>query len=184
MEFVLPIFAVAAVVWAFVYARNGSLLVGGTIFFAVGYVLNHNVWTLSLGPISLTLGRVVLASLVVLMAWRWYRGEIKLRPLTGCDWLVALFTGYLTLRCFTTVEPAGIASSVSPTWRLIASFWMPAALFIIARNAELTERTWKAMLLGLTLLGTYLALTGIAEVHHQWWAVFPRFISDLSLIHI
>ena len=181
MEFLLPIFAIAAVVWALVYARNGSLLVGGTIFVAVGYVLNHNLWTLSLGPISLTLGRVCLSGLVLLFVWRWWRGKIKLRPITGSDWLVAIFTAYLTLRCFFTAEPVGIASSVSPTWRLIASFWMPAALYTIARNAELNVRTWKAMLWGLTALGTYLALTGIAEVHHQWWAVFPRFIADPTL---
>lgn len=181
MTLLLPIFAVAALVWAFVYARHGSLLLGATVFVAVAYVLNHNVWHMSFGPVSLTLGRVLLAGLVCLFVWRWWNGEIASRPLTGCDWLVVLFVGYLTIRCALTPEATGEASTVSPTWRLIASFWMPAALYFVVRHAEFSERTWKAMLACLTTLGVYLALTGIAEVNDQWWAVYPRFIGDSTL---
>ena len=181
MTFVLLIFAIAALAWTLVYARNGSLLVGGVIFVAVAYVFNHNFLHLSFGPVSLTLGRLLLSGLVVLFLWRWWRGEIEPRPLTGSDWLVALFVGYLTLRYAFTPAATGMASSVSPTWRLIASFWMPAALFLVVRNAKLSERTWKAMLLCLVGLGSYLALTGLAEVNQQWWAVFPRFIADPTL---
>lgn len=181
MSVLLPLFAIVALVWAFVYARYGALLVGGAVFVAVGYVLNHNVWSMSIGPLSLTCGRALLAGLILLFAWRWWRGEVKLRPLTGCDWIVALFIGYLTVRCAFTPKATGIASSVSPTWRLIASFWMPGALYFVMRNAELKEKIWKALLLCLTGLGLYLAATGLAEVTQQWWAVFPKFISDPKL---
>lgn len=181
MIFLLAIFALVALVWGFVYARHGSLLVGGAIFVSVGYVLNHHVWHMSLGPVSLTLGRVLLAGLVVLFAWRWKQGQVERRPLTGSDWLVALFVGYLTIRCALTPEATGEASSVPPIWRLIASFWMPAALYWVVRNANFGERAWKAMLACLVGLGVYLAATGLAEVSGQWWAVFPRFIADPTL---
>ena len=179
MTFLLTIFAIAALVWALIYARHGSLLVGGTIFVAVAYVFNHNFLHVSLGPVSLTVGRVLLAGLVALVAWRWWHGEVEQRPITGCDWLVALFVGYLTVRyAFTSPAPIGIQASVPPTWRLIANFWMPAALYAVVRQAKYSERTWKMMLLGLVMLGTYLSLTGLAEVSQQWWAVFPHFIAD------
>ncbi len=181
MTFVLLIFAVAALVWTLVYVRRGSLLVGGGLFVAVGYVLNHNLWHMGFGPVSLTLGRLLLVGLCVLFAWRWWQGGIDRRPLTGSDWMLALFVGYLTVRYALTPEATGVASSVSPTWRLIASFWMPAALYWVVRHAEFTERHWKGLLVCLTGLGTYLALTGLAEVSGQWWAVFPRFISDPAL---
>jgi len=181
MTLILPIFAVAALVWALVYARHGSLLVGGAIFVAVAYVLNHHVLHMSVGPVSLTLGRMLLGGLIVLFLWRFSQGEVQRRPLTGSDWLVALFVGYLTIRyAFTPAAPSN-ASGVAPTWRLIASFWMPAALYWVVRSAKLNERTWKAMLACLTGLGVYLAFTGLAEVSEQWWAVFPRFISDPTL---
>ena len=181
MNLILPIFAVAVLVWALVYARYGSLLVGGAIFVAVGYVLNHNVFHMSVGPVSLTLGRLLLVGLVGLFLWRWRLGMIERRPLTGCDWLVALFVGYITVRYAFTPASAGVATSVSPTWRLIASFWMPAALYGVVRNAKINEQTWKGMLACLAGLGVYLAFTGLAEVSEQWWAVFPRFIADPTL---
>ena len=49
------------------------------------------------------------------------------------------------------------------------------------RYAELTKRSWKLLLVCLSAFGLYLALTSVAEVHGQWWAVFPRFISDPTL---
>lgn len=182
MTFLLPLFAIAALVWALVYARHGSLLVGGALFVAVGYVLNHYFWHSGFGPITMTLGRMILGGLILLFLWRWWRGEIESRPLTGCDWLVALFVGYLTVRyAFTPAAASGEASEVAPTWRLIASFWMPAALYGVIRHAKINERTWMGMLACLTGLGVYLSVTGLAEVSEQWWAVFPRFIADPTL---
>jgi len=179
--FLLSLLAIATFLWVRGDVQRGSLWVGGTIFVGIAYVCNHNLWHMNMGPVSLTWGRLLLVGLVLLYLWRWRRGELERRPLTGCDWLVALFVGYLTLRYACTPSPTGVASSVSPTWRLIASFWMPAALYWVVRSASFTEQSWKAMLLCLTGLGTYLALTGLAEVSGQWWAVFPRFIADPTL---
>lgn len=181
MTMLLAIFAIAALVWAMVYARHGSLLISGAIFVVVGYVLNHNLWSIGVGPISLTLGRICLTGIVALYGYRWWRGEIQTRPLTGTDWLAFLFVGYLTARYVFTDKPMGEASSVSPTWRLIASFWMPLALYWVVRSANFSQRTWKGMLACLVGLGVYLAATGLAEVSGQWWAVFPRFIADPTL---
>ncbi len=58
---------------------------------------------------------------------------------------------------------------------------MSGAVYWITRNSELDSKHWKWLLTGLSLLGLYLALTGIAEVKEQWWAVFPRFIADPTL---
>ena len=181
MIFLLPLFAVAALVWAWVYARHGSLLVGGALFVTVGYVVNHHCWHISLGPITITLGRLLLVGLVLLFLWRWWQGDLEHRPLMGCDWFVVLFVGYMTVRYAFTPAATGEVSSVSPTWRLIASFWMPAALYWVMRHAKISEQTWMAKLACLVGLGVYLAATGLAEVGEQWWAVFPRFIADPTL---
>jgi O-antigen ligase len=181
MELILAILGVAALAWGLVYARFGSLVVAATIFIMGGYVLTRDFWQADIGPLPLTVDRLLIAGLVVLFGWRWWRGHVTLRPMTGADWVGLLIVGYLTLRFLTTESPGSVASSVPPSWRLIASFWMPAALYFVVRNAELNERQWKWMLAGLTVLGLYLALTGIAEIKQQWWAVFPRFIADPKL---
>jgi O-antigen ligase len=181
MEFVLAIVAFAALAWGLVFARHGSLVVGCVAFIFVGYVFTRDFWQADAGPVPLTLDRLVIAGLAGLFAWRWWRGRVSLRPLTGADWLGLLLVGYLTIRCALTEPPGSVASGVPPFWRLIATFWMSAALFVIVRNAELDEKHWKWLLAGLSVLGLYLALTGIAEVKQQWWAVFPRFIADPKL---
>lgn len=181
MEFVVTIAVVAAFVWGIFYARRGSLIVGCTAFLLLGYVFTRDFWCIRLGPIPLTVDRLLMTGLIMLFGWRWCRGVIKVRPLTGADWLGLLLVGYLTIRCLLT-EPAGIASSsVPPFWRLIASFWMASAIYLMARNAELDQKHWKLFLTGMSILGVYLALTGIAEVKQQWWAVFPHFISNPEL---
>jgi O-antigen ligase len=181
MEIVLAIIAFAALAWALVFARHGSLVVGCLMFVVVGYVFTRDFWQADVGPVPLTLDRIVIAGLAALFGWRWWRGNIGLRPLTGADWLGLLLVGYLTVRCALTESPGSVASSVPPFWRLIATFWMSAALFAIVRNAELDEKHWKWLLAGLSALGVYLAVTGIAEVKQQWWAVFPRFVSNPNL---
>ena len=134
MAFHFALVAVAALVWALVYARHGSLLVGGTMFVVVAYVLNHHFFHLGVGPVSLTLGRLLLAGLAVLFLWRWWQGEVQRRPLTGCDWLVALFVGYLTVRyAFTPAAATGIASRCIPrggasTGRGVNKNWVTAKL--------------------------------------------------------
>jgi O-antigen ligase len=181
MEIVFAILVAAAFIWALIYARKGSLIVGSIAFILLGYVFTKDFWIVRAGPLPLTVDRLLIAGLMFLFAWRWWRGKVQLRPLTGTDLLGLLFVGYLTLRCLFTDSPGVVASSVPPLWRLIASFWMPAVLFLITSNAELDQKHWKYLLAGLSVLGVYLAVTGIAEVKQQWWAVFPRFISNPEL---
>ncbi|QEG35636.1 O-antigen ligase family protein [Bythopirellula goksoeyrii] len=181
MVILIAIFALAFLSWVFVYARFGTLLLGCTLFVTLGYVLTRDVWQFHLGPIPLTIDRLVLSAMVVLFAWRWRRGQLTCKPLGIVDLLGGLLVAYLVVRWAFTEAPPSAASSVSPSWRLIASFLMPAVLYGIVRNSELNFRQWKWLLGGLTVFGLYLAITGIAEVKGQWWAVFPRYIADPTL---
>ncbi len=182
MPVVFAIFLAAAALWWWVYARHGSLLLGCAFFLAVGYALGHSFWHVSLGPVTLTFERLWLVSLIAVFVWKWRYGQLQARTLTGSDLLLLLFVGYITIRAILTPDAAeGTGSEVSASWRLIASFWMPAVIYWIARGAACNERIWKVLLASLTLLGCYLAATAFAEITHQWWAVFPRYIADPTL---
>lgn len=181
MVIVLAILVLAAALWGLVYAWRGSLLVGCTATLLAGYVLSHHAWRLELGPVTLTTGRVLIAGLLVVLFWRLRQGLVSFKPLTGADWLAVCFVGYVTFRYLTTSYPESVPQSVSPFWRLIECFWVPLALYLVARTVEFGERSWKTLLFALAGLGVYLAATGIGEVTGQWWAVFPKYISDPEL---
>lgn len=181
MAAIVIILALAAAVWALDYAWRGSLLLGSVASLLLGYVFTHHFWRLGIGPVSLTVGRLLIAGLVLVLVWRWWQGLVPRRPIAGSDWLVALFVGFVTCSYLVTPLPVGIEPSVSATWRIIACFWMPAAAYLVLRCADFSERNWKLVLAGLSCFGVYLAVTGIAEVYGQWWAVFPRYISDSTL---
>lgn len=178
MPIVLAIFAVVGLLGWGAYARRGSLWVGAAAFIALGYVLAPQLWTAHLGPIPLTIDRILLVGLGAAYVWKWRQGELSLRHISAADWLLLIAIGYFTIRCAMTPAPPLDGSSVKPWWRLIAAFWIPAALYLAARTSNDGERQWRAMLWILTGLGGFLAFTAFAEIGKQWWAVFPRYISD------
>jgi hypothetical protein len=178
MEIVAPIFGLAMVAWALVVGRSLTGLVACGLFIALSYVLGPPFWSAKIGPLPLNVERLALLGLVAWHGWAWRLGRLKFRPLTRFDWVVLGLVGYLTLRCALTPEPTLERAAVGAWWRLISAFWIPLLLYSAVRSAELTETSWRGMLWVLTALGAYLGLTAFAEVTHQWWAVFPRYISN------
>ncbi len=144
----------------------------------MGYVLGHSFWNLHLGPLPLTLDRFFLASLAALFAWRWYGGQLTPGRIGGVEWALAALLVWLTFSALTSRPGEQVHLPTSPIWRLLFSFWAPAFLFFVARTARETDRSSLLMLAGLSVLGGYLALTGIAETVGAWSVVFPRYISD------
>lgn len=181
MELVVVIIAVAAAAWWAVYARCGSLWVGCAAFVALGYVLGPPLWSPKVGPIPLTIDRLLILGLGAAFLWQWRAGRLAPSRLTSADWLLIATLGYFTIRCAMTPSASVDASSVNPWWRLIAAFWIPASLYLVARTAPRSERAWRGMLWTLAALGGFLAFTAFAEVGKQWWAVFPRYIADPTL---
>src|SRR5215212_1498530 len=135
MEVVLVIFVFAAAAWWAAYAERGSLALGCAAFIAVGYVLGPPLWSPHLGPVTLTVDRVLLLGLGAAYLWNWRRGRLTVSRLTSIDWLLIAALAYFTLRCGLTPKAPLDASAVKPWWRLIAAFWIPASLYLVARTA-------------------------------------------------
>ena len=157
----LVILAAAALVWALAIGERLAITTAGALFVVVGYVLTNEFWQLSLGPVSLNAGRALLLGACLMFAVRVARGVIRVKAIEPLDLLIALFTGYLCLR-FATTTPADVhASSVSPLWRLLACFIMPATLYFLVANDRLGPRHWKSALLLMTMLG------GLPRIHRR-----------------
>jgi O-antigen ligase len=181
MAIVVLMLALAAAAWGALFARRASLWFASAVFIAAGYVLGPPLWTAHLGPVALTIDRVLLIALATMGVWQWRRGRLNLAVMTGYDWLLVAALAYMTLRCVMTDPPPADSASVKPWWKLAAAYWVPAALYLAGRVAPRSERSWRMTLGVLAGLGLFLACTAYAEVGKQWWAVFPRYISNPEL---
>ena len=114
MEIVLAILAVVALLGWTAYARWGSLWVGCAAFIALGYVLAPPLWTAHIGPIPLTIDRILLLGFGAAFLWKWRQGELSLRHVSVADWLLLGAIGYFTLRCAMTPTPPPDGSTVKP----------------------------------------------------------------------
>jgi N-acetylglucosaminyldiphosphoundecaprenol N-acetyl-beta-D-mannosaminyltransferase len=181
MPIVVAAVALAVVVWGAVYARRGSLLVGCGLLLFVSYTLGHEFWNAKIGPLPLTLDRVLLLGLTAAFVIRWRVGQLRMRPFTASDWMLAATLLLFATSALLSGTP-GIADGVTSKWgRLVASFLIPAVLFVAIRHAPLTQRESIWLLAGFTLFGVYLAATALCEVTGLWSLVFPRYISNPDL---
>ncbi len=181
MPIVAAVFALAAATWGAICARRGSLLVGCGLLLVVGYALGHEFWNAKYGPLPLTLDRIILLGLIGTFAYQWRYGGLRLRPLTRADWMLAAMLALFTVSTLLSGQPK-VGGEVTSKWgRLVTSFLIPALLYGIIRQVDITRRDWSRMLAALVVLGFYLACTGALEVAERWAFVFPRYISDPNL---
>ncbi|MCA9259916.1 MAG: WecB/TagA/CpsF family glycosyltransferase, partial [Planctomycetales bacterium] len=174
-------FGMGSLLWWGMYARRASVLTLLATYIAVSYVFAPTFWSQKIGPLTWNAERVALAAVLVAFTIRFTTGGVVRRPLVVYDWALAGLIAYLTVRCALSDPPVHQRSATGPWWRLLSSFWIPALLYALARSAPIGRSEWRKFLGVLTVLGVYLGATGFAEITHQWWAVFPRYISDPTL---
>jgi N-acetylglucosaminyldiphosphoundecaprenol N-acetyl-beta-D-mannosaminyltransferase len=181
MPIAAAIAALAAIVWSVVVARRGSLLAGCAIFLVVGYVLGPDFWHQRIGPLPLTLDRLVLAGLLASVAVQWRMGRFNLRGIRGTDWLVCGLVALLGASALFGGSPELVTNEHSAWGRWFTAFVVPAILYGVARWTPMTGRQWKRLLACLVMLGVYLAITALFESFELWSLVFPRYIADPNL---
>lgn len=181
MYLVLLIAVIAALVWSVVMFRWLSPVGLAVATVVVGYVFGHAFWNLHLGPLPLTIDRLLLLALAGVSGWFLIRGRTVWRVPLTVDWAIIALLGWLSVSCIVSNAGANADLPTSPFFRLLFAFWVPALLYITVRLAPLRSSTVKLVLAALSALGAYLTFTAFAEVTGQWWAVFPRYIADPTL---
>jgi N-acetylglucosaminyldiphosphoundecaprenol N-acetyl-beta-D-mannosaminyltransferase len=181
MPIVAAILGLAAIVWGIVYAQRGSVLVGCGLFVAVGYVFGHQFWNSQLGPLPITLDRLVLIGLLAALAIQWRMGRLQPCTITGCDLLLLVMLLVLIISATTSGHAENIVGTSSKWGRLLASFILPATLYLVVRHSGATAREWTWLLAGFVALGIYLGVTAVLEIAGVWSLVFPRYIADPGL---
>ncbi|OHB77916.1 MAG: hypothetical protein A2W31_10785 [Planctomycetes bacterium RBG_16_64_10] len=138
MCFLIAVALLVGLVWAAVFIRRGSLLIGCFAFLVVGYCMGHPFWSFHLGPVPLTLDRLLLAALAGGYLVRRRLGRVEPKPLAGADWLLFALVAWLSLSTAVYASAAATNSAGSPLWRLMASYWMPLVVYWLARQSRLT----------------------------------------------
>jgi O-antigen ligase len=178
MAFLILIAGVAGLLWGTLFVLRGWLPAGCLAFIVAASCFGHAFVQFDLGPVPLTIDRLVLGLLLAAYVAQRRLGRADPKPMAGVDYLVLLFAGVLAISTFAHEWRLTSPNDISPVWRLSFGYLMPIALYWMARQSSLTERgIWWVQAL-LTAFGLYLAITGLAEVSGQWWMVFPSYISD------
>lgn len=181
MAVALLLLAVGIGLWAAMLMPRASLPLLAMAAVVVGYVFGHSFWNTNIGPLPLTLDRLILFAMAGLFAWRLGRGSIQKSPVSGVDWALALTLVWLTGSALLSRPSDDVILPTSPIWRLIVAFWAPATLFVVTRQSQLPGKSIHYLFGALALLGGYLTLTAFAETAGVWSVVFPRYIADPDL---
>jgi len=181
MTVLYTVAALIALVWGMVYLLRGSLLAGCLAVLIVAAVFGHEFMHFDLGPVPLTLDRILLPVLVAAYLVQRRLGRVRPGPLGWTDVLLLAFLVLLAVSGSVAgwgIDKTGLGGDAEPLLRLLLGYLIPFSLYWIARGARADQRQLTTVHAVLACLGIYLAITGLLEISGQWWAVFPRHIAD------
>jgi O-antigen ligase len=178
MELLTPIAAAVLAVWLVWFAMRGSLIAGCLAYLLVASCFGYPFLHFDLGPTVVTLDRLVIVGLSAAYIVQRALRRTDPKPLETIDKLLLAFLAVLTFSTLTHDWRVTPGCDAPPLWRLTTGFIMPAVIYWVARQSRLFERRVTFVHGALACFGIYLAATGLAEVTHQWWLVFPKYIAD------
>jgi len=178
MHALLLIAAVVALVWGAVVLVRGGLLGGCLAVMLAGMCFSLPFVKLPLGPLPLSIDRVLL--LVLIAQYALYRrwGRTEGQPLGKAEIVLCALIAVMVLRTFTADWRA---SAYQPLAWLILYYLMPFCIYWIARQVPPSKRGILTLFGCLAVFGAYLAITVVAEKYHVWWLLLPRYIATTAV---
>lgn len=174
MELVTFLLLIPAIVWTAVGLRWASLPVLGFIAILVGGVLGPEFYSVRVGPLPVTLDRILWGGfgfLVLVSVLRRTDG-----PLIRTSPIDLFLLSWLVLVLVSTFSHDWRRDDNLPLGRLIFFQFIPLSYFWLGRHLEIRAEDLRRIAVAGVAFGLYLALTGIAE-RFEWHAlVFPQYI--------
>lgn len=181
MEILLLLFGAAALVWlAICYRYFGPKLsvfhpipLLGFLVILTGSVVSNEFWSLRMGPLPITIDRLLVGALGGLFLLRFLNQKENLRSINHFDIACMILISVLT---FSTVTHDMTFLDNMPLSRLLFFNLMPLVVYAIVRTGSIGTKDLKLIALGVSGLAIYLAFTAIAETRGWHGLVFPRYI--------
>lgn len=185
MELILVLAAIGAMLWITVALVRGWIPLRALTYptlvaalaIVVGSVFGREFVAIDIGPLPLTLDRVLWAWMVMLFARLWFRGGLRMPRWDATDGFVALLLIVLTV---STLAHDFATREYLPLTRLLFFNLMPIGIYFVVRSAPVTDRQLQWIIYGLYGFGIYLAVTAIAEWRNIPQLIFPSYIADIQ----
>jgi hypothetical protein len=175
VDFLLATGALVGLLWMGVVFLRGGPIGGALLVLLAGSCFGFFFYHVPLGPVPLTVDRLLLGVLLVQYLVYRHWGWIEPKPLAGVDYLLGAF---LLVLVVSTVTHDFQYRGAQPLSQLVFFYLIPAVMYWVARQTELTERSVGWLLSSLAVFGVYLCVTAIAETHQVWALVFPQYIGS------
>lgn len=171
----LTLAAATALVWTAVLLRRGGLAAGCLLVLVAGVCFGPPFFHQSIGPLPISLDRLIWAALVAWCLMARLAGAACSRPLARSDYVLAAFFLVIVVNVLAFDFRAGGGLPVS---QLVFYHVLPLGLYWVARQARYSSRIVLGMLAGWALFGVYLSLTAIAETGGLDWLIYPKYIAS------
>ena len=139
----------------------------------VGSVLGHEFFNVSLGPLPLTLDRLLLGVLVLVFVWQLSVNRQKIERFNYVDFVIL---GWLAIITFSTFSADFTIDGNVPLSRLLFFNYIPVMLYFLVRWIRLESADLKMFAAIMVAFGVYLAFTGLAETRGLSSLVYPKYI--------
>jgi hypothetical protein len=143
-----------------------------------GSALGHEFFHISVGPIPLTLDRILLVATLLGFAVLFLIDKEDIRQPNRVD--IAILALMTAVTISTLTHDWRFLDNM-PASRLLFFNLMPATLYWVVRTSRLESSDLKFIACALGLFGLYLALTAVAEVKDFPPAVFPGYIMNSEI---
>ena len=173
MSIAFVLLGIVGLVWWMALQKHLSIITASLLVVLVGVTFGYPFFKFNIGPIPVTIDRILWAGLIALTSLFICQGRSRNKPLNHTDILVI---------CLAIVV---IASTFFHDWsyqdklplsRLLFFQLMPIGFYIVARSCEIQNRHLTIMYVSLAVFGLYLSSTAILEQREIYALVFPRFI--------
>ena len=147
MQAILTILIFVALIWGGILLAHGGLFTGCMAVLLSASCLSSFFFEIPMKPMPITVDRALWV--ILLGQYLLYRrlGKADPKRMIAADWVLLGFVGWLVIGCITH------SGEVSPLPRLFFSYLMPLGLYWVARQATITERTYKAILITFVVFG-------------------------------
>ena len=186
VEFIVFLFAVAALVWVAallrfspsIEAKPIRIIPALTMAIVIsGSVLGAEFFSLEAGPIPITIDRLLFCGVVALCGWFYLTNREDLQPFNRLDLGMIAMMGILT---FSTLTHDHTYRENLPLSQLLFFNLIPFGVYFIARTAKTFPDDLRMYRFGFVLFAIYLAITAVLELKGVYGLVFPKFIIDTT----
>lgn len=167
-------FVLAAVCWRLKPRFNGSFIpLCGLLTILTGSVLGREFFSISAGPLPITIDRLILGGMSAIFIVGCWLGSQRIRSFNRLDYIVIVLQLYLS---YSTVTHDWRFLDNMPASRLLFFNWLPATLYFVMRHTRVQLVDLKLVAVALGIFGAYLAITAVAEVKDITAIILPRYI--------